>query len=279
MSDLDDDLLCTTDPNVRHHAANAAGNAFHDDDVDDTAQFENELREKKYQHEMEVAVEHARQEHPPSAQSASRKVVPLGGESQLSARRMSSSQSRVGPDVTRLQDEIRGLTNQLRSQERAVVQLNSESDKQQKMIGSLNSRIDREMSEKKELTQRCKLAESQLIAARKEIQLLQRQVTQAPGSENPQKEDVRLQRALNEIESLRSQLSTPQVGGPEPVEMSRLRNDNKKLESQRLELIQCVRKQNRLIDVLKRQKMHLEAAKLLQITEEEFVKSLEINHR
>eukprot|EP00455_Lapot_gusevi_P028324 TRINITY_DN30180_c0_g1_i1.p1 TRINITY_DN30180_c0_g1~~TRINITY_DN30180_c0_g1_i1.p1 ORF type:complete len:103 (-),score=20.17 TRINITY_DN30180_c0_g1_i1:17-301(-) len=92
-------------------------------------------------------------------------------------------------------------------------------------------------------------------------------------------EDVRLQRALNEVESLRSQLSTPQVGGPEPVEMSRLRNDNKKLESQRLELIQCVRKQNRLIDVLKRQKMHLEAAKLLQITEEEFVKSLEINHR
>jgi chromosome segregation ATPase len=282
MSDLDDDLLCTTDPNVRHHAANNAGPDFHDDDVDDTSQFENELRERKYQHEMEVAVENARQDQPPSSAqgfSAARKIVPLPGDSQLSARRMSSSQSRAGPDVARLHDEIRGLTNQLRSHERAAVQMNSESDKQQKMISSLNGRIDREVSEKKELAQRCKLAESQLVAARKEIQLLQRQVTQAPGSENAPKEDVRLQRAINEIEALRSQLTTPQVGGPEPVELSRLRNENKKLESQRLELIQCIRKQNRLIDVLKRQKMHLEAAKLLQITEEEFVKTLEINHR
>lgn len=277
-TDDGDDLLCTTDPSVRHNAAEAAGYQFHDDDADDTSNFENELRSKKYQHEMEVAVENARLDTAPTSArngSVSRKVVPLDDQS---SRRTATGQSRVGPDVARLQDEVRGLTNQLRALERAVAQLSSESDKQQKMIGSLNNRVEREMAEKKELAQKCKVAESQLAAARKEIQLLQRQISGAGSTGDAAKEEPRLQRALSEIESLRSKLSTPQVSA-EPVELSHLRTENKKLEAQRLELITCVRKQNRLIDVLKRQKMHLEAAKLLQITEEEFVKTLEINHR
>ncbi|CDQ61896.1 unnamed protein product [Oncorhynchus mykiss] len=54
-----------------------------------------------------------------------------------------------------------------------------------------------------------------------------------------------------------------------------LKAKNKKLEKQKAELIVGCKKQLKLIDTLKRQKMHLEAAKMLSFTEEGFMKALD----
>ena len=47
------------------------------------------------------------------------------------------------------------------------------------------------------------------------------------------------------------------------------------LEKQRNELLHGFKKQMELIDVLKRQKLHLEAAHVLKYTEEEFMQTLD----
>ena len=62
-------------------------------------------------------------------------------------------------------------------------------------------------------------------------------------------------------------------------DMEKLVEDNRKLERQRNELLQAFKKQMKLIDVLKRQKMHIESAKLLAFTEDEFVKTLELGDK
>ena len=62
-------------------------------------------------------------------------------------------------------------------------------------------------------------------------------------------------------------------------EMEKLVQDNRKLERERNELLQAFKKQMKLIDVIKRQKMHIESAKLLAFTEDEFVQTLELGEK
>ena len=93
-----------------------------------------------------------------------------------------------------------------------------------------------------------------------------------------------MNRAQEEIEKLKLALRESKMNESGKNEgarrdQDRLVDENRKLERQRNELLQAFKKQMKLIDVLKRQKMHIESAKLLAFTEDEFVRTLELGDK
>ena len=154
--------------------------------------------------------------------------------------------------------------------------------------------LDKERARVKELSLSLSTAQTELAAMKRELAVVHR--VSGPGGAGVQAVSAQakelatvkrqLQLAQNETEVVRQQLAAGGAGASKTIagdaagaaaatlETAKLRNDVRSLESQRAELLNVVKKQNRLIDVLRRQKMHLEAAKLLQITEEEFRRAL-----
>lgn len=192
-------------------------------------------------------------------------------------RRTSAAKAVDASRVAVLEEEVKGLTNQLQNQAKGLQRMSTEAEKQAKLIATLNARIDREVALNRDMQAKLKLAEAQSAAQKKEMQAMQREASGLTGVTA----DARLQKALEEIANLKANIATmsasagsgSQTGGSQQTEQ--LIRDKKKLELQRVELLNCIRKQNKLIEVLRRQKLHLEAAKLLQMTEEDFTRVLE----
>uniref|UniRef100_A0A2D4GZ64 Testis expressed 9 n=1 Tax=Micrurus corallinus TaxID=54390 RepID=A0A2D4GZ64_MICCO len=111
-----------------------------------------------------------------------------------------------------------------------------------------------------------------------ELENLKRAQKQAAATQSTT--DIRLNRALEEAEKYKMELnklkqSNKDVVNQEHKKLEELKIENKRLEKQKEELVAGFKKQLKLIDILKRQKMHIESAKMLSFTEEEFMKALE----
>ena len=92
--------------------------------------------------------------------------------------------------------------------------------------------------------------------------------------------DTQLKRSSETIARLKEQVADLQTQMKSNVrgdasKVSELEARIRDLEKQRGDILNAFRKQIKLIDILKRQKIHLEAARLLTFTEEEFMKTLE----
>lgn len=90
-----------------------------------------------------------------------------------------------------------------------------------------------------------------------------------------------MKRALEEVDRCKSVLAKakepkPEGGDVSRTEYNKILAENKRLNRQKAELVVAFGKQTKLIDVLKRQKIHMEAARMLAFTEEEFMSVLDL---
>ncbi|XP_072173812.1 testis-expressed protein 9-like [Diadema setosum] len=194
---------------------------------------------------------------------------------------------------------IRFLKAKLRVMQEELDRLAHECNQKDELLGSLEGRV-KEAEEERGRLQRTnqthqtqidkykRLAEdtrrksegleTQLSGLRKELDELKRNQKKSATTQGAT--EVRLNRALEEVEKYKADMqrlkaSSRESSDGERRRVEQLQAENKRLEKQKNELMSGFKKQLKLIDVLKRQKMHIEAAKMLAFTEEEFVKALE----
>eukprot|EP00794_Sanderia_malayensis_P012911 gene12911-14242_t len=181
-------------------------------------------------------------------------------------------------EMDRVSGENNELTSTIKKAESQIKELSDQQQQLQKNKSSLQTQVDKWKKMYEEAKQKNSESDQQIAQFKKEIDAFKREKRQ--NSANTNALEVRLNRALEETEKNRSALqkareSSKDVSDQERKRIDQIVAENKKLERQKNELMNAFKKQMKLIDILKRQKMHIEAAKMLQFTEEEFVKALD----
>lgn len=188
--------------------------------------------------------------------------------------------------------KIRGLEtalDKINFEKSEIIQEKEQLEKEVKLLDEQRRRLD---ATNRNFQSQLEKAKGELVdvrhklnTAEENIHLLKKESEEAKrdAKKNLSKKstsDVRLNRALEEASKLRGELSAAErekkdakENGKKSVDELTLRT--KFLEKQRNELLHGFKKQMELIDVLKRQKLHLEAAHVLKYTEEEFMQTLD----
>ncbi|ETO11552.1 hypothetical protein RFI_25823 [Reticulomyxa filosa] len=169
----------------------------------------------------------------------------------------------------------------------------NECNKQLKTLQIENNQLkkqlesaDKEIGRKQQITEKNKTnvenLKIELNTLKEENKELKRQLDSK--KQNSGNIDVRLARALQESEKYRTlfmqcknnkNVSTSNINKFDN-ELQQLKDSNQKLTKQKNELMIVLKKQLKLIDILRKQKLHIEAAKVLEISENHFIKTLDI---
>ncbi|KAJ3302023.1 Golgin sub A member 2 [Kappamyces sp. JEL0829] len=149
--------------------------------------------------------------------------------------------------------------------------------KEHKQVATLEGQLAKTTKAQDDAQEKLASTLAELARVKKENENQTRQNKQS--EQEMHARDVKLNRALDEVERLKSLSGQKEAEFKDKLEAGKrtaedLFAENKRLQKQKAELLNGFKKQCQLIEVLKRQKMHVEAAKILQFTEEEFMRTI-----
>ncbi|CAL8094622.1 unnamed protein product [Calicophoron daubneyi] len=179
-------------------------------------------------------------------------------------QRMNTELSNFHEDNSRLRKRIR--------------ELEEERNRLNRVTSSHSAQVERVKKSLEETRIHCDALETERNALKKDGETVKRAANQQAAE--LKSAQTRLHKTAEEVERLRTDLERLRSSARESSDSMRrqidqLTADNRRLERQKTDLINAFKKQLRLIDVLRRQKMLIEASKCLQLTEEEFLKALD----
>ena len=234
--------------------------------------------------------------------AASRGATPVSGSGQPTRpgsrepRRPQSSSEKIPPHESAplkfykkkaraLEDEVEALKAKLEEKQHrragaAADQRASAEEKArlEKKVIALQTEVDKTRAEKDELRKRVEERTAQIVESRTELEHLRR--VAGKDARAHAELHAKINRALADAERFKAMYDRMNEAAKEgrsaqDLELKRLKAYSAKLEKEREALVMAIKKQAQLIDVLKRQKIHVEVSRLLQFTEEEFVRVLE----
>ncbi|KAM6301566.1 testis-expressed protein 9 [Podargus strigoides] len=174
--------------------------------------------------------------------------------------------------------ECRKKDNENQNLKSRLKDTEEENTRLQQMISMQHSQTEKYKMLSQEANKKSEGLQQEVSELGKELESLKCVQKQAAASQSAT--EVCLNKALEEAEKYKVELnklkqSNKDVANQELRTIEELKTENKKLQKQKGELMTGFKKQLKLIDILKRQKMHIEAAEMLSFTEEEFMKALE----
>nr|XP_034986488.1 testis-expressed protein 9 [Zootoca vivipara] len=200
----------------------------------------------------------------------------IGAEAQIrflkaKLRVMQEELDAMGLECSKKDEENQNLSSSLKEAE-------EERGRLQRTASVQQSQIEKYKMLSEEANRKSEGLQQKSSALEKELENVKRAQKHASASQSTM--EVRFNRALEEAEKYKMELnklkqSNKDLVNQEHKKLEELKIENKRLEKQKRELMTGFKKQLKLIDILKRQKMHIESAKMLSFTEEEFMKALE----
>lgn len=178
----------------------------------------------------------------------------------------------------RMQIELRQKCEELKKAQKENQLVKEEKEKWFLSYNTSKNNVGKLETQIVNLNARLQSKETENVAMKKELENVKKELKSS--NINFNNCDVRLTRACEEIDKFKSIVKQckdeeKEVKDGYRKQVSELTSTIKRLERQKIELLNGFKKQIQLIEVLKKEKMHLEAIKIIEMSEAEYTKILD----